>query len=170
MIFDTKGKEVGIYAICIDDKIAYIGQSKQISVRAQTHERNIRKGQREQGNWYPLAKQFYEHGHNIELKILEEVEQSKLVEIEEKYINTLQPIFNTKKNSHCETIPTSYKIAADLLGIKTRPYVGTDEMIRKDRAKQMGWFGEFHVNTDEFYWWEYEQVYGNYKRPDKKNK
>lgn len=168
MIFDTKGKEIGIYAICIDGKIAYIGQSKQLPVRAQTHERNIRKGDSCEGNWYPLAKQFYEHGHSIELKILEEVEQSKLIDTEEKYISTLQPIFNTKKNGRHEPMPISYEVAANLLDIKIRPYVGADEMIRRDRAEQMGWFGEFHPNADEFYWWEYEQAHSNYKRPGEK--
>lgn len=89
MIFNTKGKEVGIYGIFIDNKIVYIGQSKQLSKRAQTHERGIRQCERHNSNWYGIANQFYLHGHSITFKVLKETDQKHLNEIEEEYINTI---------------------------------------------------------------------------------
>ena len=156
MIFNTKGKEIGIYGIFIDNKLVYIGQSKQLSTRAQTHERGIRGNHYHNSNWYSIAHQFYLHGHDITFRVLEEVESNSLIETEERYINNLQPIFNTKKNGKYEKIPTDYEKVVSLLKINTKPYVGLDNMICRDRAEQMGWFGENYPNTEEFYWWEHK--------------
>ena len=156
MIFKTHGKQIGIYGIYIDDKIVYIGQSKQLSTRAQTHERNIRKGAKWNGDWYLIANQFYLHGHKIEFKVLEEVPLDQLIKTEERYIQAIQPIFNTRKNDRNCQIPTDYVTVANILNIEVKPFIGLDKMICKDRAEQLGWFGENYPDKNELYWWEYK--------------
>ena len=85
------GPRCGVYGIYIDDKLVYIGQSKDVWFRANAHRHCILC---DQGSWYPLAREFHERGHNITLKMLKVVESKDLRSKEKEYITQLQPLFN----------------------------------------------------------------------------
>ena len=141
--FDTHNIKCGIYGIYIDDKLVYIGQSKQLQARAYNHEQKIRKGYGPPSLWYQLANSFYRHGHKITFKVLEEVVEDQLIEKENEYINRYLPIFNGRINFKNRAIPTDYNTAAALLGIKTNPLKEKSQIVNEERAAAIGWFGEF---------------------------
>ena len=74
--FQNQKTEIGIYCICIDNIIVYIGQSKHLSQRAYSHKLNIRKGENDKTAWYNIANQFYLRGHDFSFRILEKLPEN----------------------------------------------------------------------------------------------
>lgn len=166
--FDAGATRVGIYAIYVEDKVVYIGQSENLPVRLSTHEAGIRNG-RGSASWYSILHQFYRRNFTISCKIIERTDPSQLLAQEEKYIRTLDPLFNTcVGTARIRNTPKNYEEAITLLGLSPREPVKQTQIECEERAHCNGWFGEQYANKDEFFWWEYEQVYGNYKRPNRK--
>lgn len=163
--FDAQGAVSGIYAIYIQDKLVYIGKSTNLNNRVYQHERGIITG-KGGCSWYNIAKEFYIRDYDIKIVVVEPVEEKELLAKEQYYIELHRPIFNTRLTSTCnQKTPKSFGEAISMLRLPMREVAKQEDIANKERAEQKGWFGESYINKNEFFWWEYEQVYGNYKRP-----
>lgn len=154
--FDVGAAKCGIYAIYIQDKIVYIGQSGALTTRMREHEKGIKSGK---GNapWYPVAHQFYIRNFDISCKVIAQTTQSELLPLEEKYIRTYQPIFNERINyKETKPVPKTYEEAISLLNLTSRDPVKLEQIENEERAQHNGWFGEQYAKKEEFFWWEYE--------------
>lgn len=57
MILIYAGKTtMAVYALCIDNRIVYVGKSRNLVNRADTHRSNILNSDEQ---WYPLARDFH---------------------------------------------------------------------------------------------------------------
>ena len=148
----------GIYAIYIDNKIVYIGQSSNLNHRAQEHESSIRKGYVNNNyRWYNLAKEFYERGHEFKFEILEEIENDQLLSRETELIKKHWPIFNERIDTkEKKKVPATYEEAIELLGINAQPLVNMQQIRNEERAEAIGWFGECPPKPEKWYWWEFQ--------------
>ena len=125
----------GIYGIYIDDALVYIGKAKNFHQRFSGHTQNIRHGD---GQWYPLAREFNKRGHNIWVRIIEKVPVRALREVEMRYIDELDPIFNIDGCRKDKKRPSDYDTAVKILGLEPRPPV----IEIKIEQPQKNWFGE----------------------------
>ena len=92
MILIYAGKTtIAVYAICIDERIVYIGKSRNLVNRADTHRSMILNSNE---MWYPLARDFHERGHTITMKVLATPSCCDLDKTEKEYIQKLKPLFN----------------------------------------------------------------------------
>ena len=100
---------------------------------------------------------------------MEEVAEHELLSKEKEYIKLYNPIFNDKENAErVQPLPKNYDEAINMLGLAPRKPVKPQQIEHRERAANNGWFEENYPNKDEFFWWEYESVYGNYKPQRKK--
>lgn len=68
-------------------------------------------------------REFDKRGHNIWVKIIEEVPVRALYEAEKRYINELDPIFNIDGCRKGKKRPTDYDTTVKILGLKPKPPV-----------------------------------------------
>ena len=122
--------EIAIYAICIDNKIAYIGKSKNLWDRVAAHKT---KSLHSDKVWYPLARECHKRGHWITLKILDKSQIKDLTKKEQEYIAKYTPYFNRQLNEkHCFT-STDYDAIVKALNLDWLPPY---------REPKSNWFGE----------------------------
>ena len=157
--FDAQGAKCGIYAICIENKIVYIGQSSNLPVRAKEHEDCIRKGHNYKSQaWYPIALEFYRRGYDFTFQVLEEVNSSQLLERETALIRKEWPIFNERiTEKERKQRVRSYQEALEILGLREQPYADMKEIDYQERLetsgpyrdmierKEKNWFGEEYI-------------------------
>ena len=67
LLIYAKGAISGIYALCIDGRIVYVGKSRDLVNRAKAHQTSILHSN---DAWYPLAREFHERGHIITMRVL----------------------------------------------------------------------------------------------------
>ena len=127
----------GVYAICIDGHIAYVGQSADLWSRAASHYYNILHNDT---LWYPLAREFHERGHYISMKILATPPEKDLLKIEKEYILKLKPLFNSQHRETQEYKTLDYGAAVDKLFLGYRPPVAKTP-IQKQQPEE-AWFGD----------------------------
>ena len=84
----------GIYAITIDDKVAYVGQSVDTLQRCKTHIYNTENAMLIKEKKYLLLLSAKLGGHNIDCRVLEYCEPNKLDELEAEYIEKYNPCLN----------------------------------------------------------------------------
>ena len=125
----------GVYGIYIDDALVYIGKAKNFHQRFGGHTSSIRHSD---GQWYPLVREFDKRGHNIWAKIIEKVPIRTLCEVESRYIDELDPIFNIDGCRKDKKRPVDYDTTVQILGLKPRPPV----IEIKIEQPQKNWFGE----------------------------
>lgn len=125
----------GIYGIYVDGVLVYIGKAKNFHQRFNCHMTQLRHSE---AQWYPLAREFNKRGHNIEAKIIEKVPITALREIELKYIERLNPIFNIDGCIKGKTRPENYDATIGLLGITAKPPI----IEKTKEPPQKNWFGE----------------------------
>lgn len=168
--FDAGNVKCGIYAIYIDDIIVYVGKSINLPYRVHEHEMGIKSG-KGTASWYYIANQFYIRNFTFSMKVLEEADEEDILEKEEEYIRKYRPIFNERINfKEKKSVPRNYIETSQLLGLELRKPINLQQIENEERALKSGWFGEYYINKDEFYWWEYEQIYGNYKQSNNRRK
>lgn len=56
LMIHANGATMGIYAICIDGRVVYVGKSRDLINRAISHKTCINTSNK---NWYPLAREFH---------------------------------------------------------------------------------------------------------------
>lgn len=137
--FSARGIKSGIYAISIDGKIVYVGESSNLWNRAKQHRTSILNSNE---LWYPLCRKFCERGHNITFRVIEAVEPQKLREKEKEYIAIYHPLFNLQNNSQKITGNFDYLKAIEYLELTPRPFIGIKEIQQREMAKIRGWFGQ----------------------------
>lgn len=93
-LLDEVENKPGIYAITVDDKIVYVGQSKWAHSRLSDHIYNIQNGMLVEDYKYKLLLAAKLGGHKIRFKILEYCEQEKLLEVEKQHISEHKPLLN----------------------------------------------------------------------------
>lgn len=84
----------GIYAITIDNRIVYVGQSKNIYQRCGQHIYNIQNAMFNQEQKYLLLLSAQLGGHSIDCISLEYVELDQLTDKEDEYIKLYKPCLN----------------------------------------------------------------------------
>lgn len=94
----SKWKKSGIYAIMVDNKVLYIGQSVNMWDRIHQHMSYILKPHREKK--YQLFHIFNLYGKKIEFEVLEYVNPKELDEREAYYINHYLPPLNRNIPKH----------------------------------------------------------------------
>lgn len=129
------GAKCGIYAICIDYKIVYIGQSADLWTRAKQHYNSILSSTR---MWYPLAREFHNRGHKITMRVLEQVKPNELQERERKYIAAYNPLFNSQYKQEKYT-PIPYNEAVNTLKLAYRAPNPKREI---PKNIETDWFGD----------------------------
>lgn len=134
LLIYAKGTITGIYALCIDNRVVYVGKSENLPLRARSHQTNILHSDKV---WYPLAREFHERGHIITMKILATPEYKDLNKTEEEYIQKLKPLFNHQGRGKDGYKPMEYETAVNRLFLGYRPPAKQDEP-----KMQKSWFGE----------------------------
>lgn len=124
----------GIYAICIDDRIVYVGKTRDLYARAKTHKSNILNSNEV---WYPLARDFHQRGHLFTMKILAKPEYKDLDKTEKEFIEKFKPLFNCQGMSEKGYQSISYDIAVNKLFLGYRP-----PLIKVKEEPKDSWFGE----------------------------
>ena len=135
LLIYAKGAVSGIYALCIDGRIVYVGKSRDLVKRAKTHQTYIL---RSNDAWYPLAREFHERGHVFTMKILATPEYKDLGKVENEYIQKLKPLFNQQGLSGAGYKPMEYETAVNRLFLGYRPPMKKQTMPEPDK----NWFGE----------------------------
>ena len=130
----ASGATMGIYAICIDGRIVYVGKSRDLVNRALTHTTYINTSNK---NWYPLAREFHQRGHLITMKILATPEYKNLEKVEKEYIQKLKPLFNSQHMGEDGYKAMSYDYAVNKLFLGYRP-----PMTKHKPKEEKNWFGE----------------------------
>lgn len=126
---------MAIYALCIDGHIVYVGKSKNLVNRADTHRSKILNSNE---LWYPLAREFHERGHTITMKVLATPTYWDLDKTEKEYIQKLKPLFNFQNMGKDGYKPIGYDEAVNKLFLGYRPPVNT----HKKASETKSWFGE----------------------------
>ena len=126
---------MAVYALCIDERIVYIGKSKSLADRADTHRSKILNSNE---LWYPLMREFHQRGHFITMKILATPAYKDLEKIEKEYIQKLRPLFNTQNLGDAGYKPIPYDYAVNKLFLGYRPPMTKKPIIQQEAA----WFGE----------------------------
>ena len=136
MILIYAGKTtMAVYALCIDGRIAYVGKSRDLVNRADTHRTKILNSN---DQWYPLAREFHQRGHVITMKVLATPSYYDLDAVEKEYIQKLKPLFNNQNLGKDGYKPMSYDYAVNRLFLSYRlPMTKLEE-----KKKEPGWFGE----------------------------
>lgn len=88
---EDKYKHPGIYSIHIDDKLVYIGQSKEMLLRIANH---LSEMETSSSNKYKVLRTARESGHTIIFDVVEYCQVGELDQLEAKYINQLWPPLN----------------------------------------------------------------------------
>ena len=136
MLIIHPGRAVcGIYALCIDNRVVYVGKSRDLQNRAKAHKTSILHSN---DAWYPLARDFHERGHVITMKVLATTEYKFLEQTELEYIQKLKPLFNQQGLGENGYKPMEYETAVNKLFLGYRP------PMKKQAAPepQKNWFGE----------------------------
>lgn len=119
MLIIHPGRAVcGIYALCIDNRIVYVGKSRDLVHRAKAHQTSILHSN---DAWYPLAREFHERGHVFTMKVLATPEYKDLGKVEDEYIQKLKPIFNQQGLGKAGYKPMEYETAVNKLFLGYRP-------------------------------------------------
>ena len=139
--FSNHGIKSGIYSISIDGRVVYIGQSADLHSRAISHRHNILNSQEV---WYPLAKSFFERGHEISFNVIESINPKNLKAKEKDYIFLYQPLFNQQLSTNNQKIPYNYFEAIQVLKLKEQSYLGIEAIQKEEISKAKGWFGEIN--------------------------
>ena len=126
--------DVAIYAICIYNKIAYIGKSKNLWNRVSAHKTGIAHSDKV---WYPLARECHKRGHWITLKILDKPQVKELSKKEQQYITQFNPYFNIQLSKNHYLDSSNYDSTVKALGIKWLPPI-----VEQELPKRFNWFGE----------------------------
>jgi hypothetical protein len=108
----------GIYALCIDNCIVYVGKSRDLPNRAKAHKINILHSN---DTWYPLARDFHERGHVFTMEVLATPEYKDLDSTEIEYIQKLKPLFNQHGLGEAGYKPMEYEDAVNKLFLGYRP-------------------------------------------------
>jgi len=87
-----KNPKCGIYIITTPNGSAYIGSSYKIENRWSEHKMNLRNGNHHS---HRLQMAWNKHKENLIFDIICECERSQLNEMEQRYINLLNPVLNT---------------------------------------------------------------------------
>lgn len=135
LLIYAKGAVSGIYALCIDNRVAYVGKSRDLVNRAKAHQTSILHSN---DAWYPLAREFHERGHVFTMKVLATPEYKDLGKVEDEYIQRLKPLFNQRGLGKDGYKPIEYETAVNKLFLGYRP------PMKKQTARepQKNWFGE----------------------------
>ena len=136
MILIYAGKTtMAVYALCIDERIVYVGKSRDLVNRADAHRTKILNSDE---LWYPLARDFHERGHTITMKILATPSYYDLDKTEKEYIQKLKPLFNFQNMGEKGYKPMSYDVAVNKLFLGYRPPMRK----YKKPQEEKNWFGE----------------------------
>ena len=135
LLIYAKGAVSGIYALCIDGHVVYVGKSRDLVNRAKAHQTSILHSN---DAWYPLAREFHERGHVFTMKVLATPEYKDLGKAEAEYIQKLKPLFNQQGLGERGYKPMEYETAVNKLFLGYRP------PMKKQTAPepQKNWFGE----------------------------
>lgn len=106
----------GIYAITIDNKVAYIGQSKNMWERCSQHIYNIENAMLNQEKKYLLLLAAKLGGHKIDCISIANCTLEGLIKGETYYIDRVKPPLNIKMPGNPDNNIDSLKIE-DLLGL-----------------------------------------------------
>ena len=95
---EKKYRASGIYCIKIDNKIAYIGKSKNMITRVASHMINIENPKSSDYNAkkYHLIRAAKQEGHQIGFDVLFYCNESILTAVEGEYIRKYMPALNTQ--------------------------------------------------------------------------
>lgn len=94
-LMEIMPNRAGIYAITIDQRIAYIGQSKKMYDRCRTHIYNVQNAAFQSvEKKYKLLLAAQLGGHRIDCVPMITCEEDELGEYEDKYIETYMPPLN----------------------------------------------------------------------------
>ena len=129
------GAKCGIYAICIDYKVVYIGQSADLRTRAKQHYNSILSSTR---MWYPLVREFHNRGHKITMRVLEQTKPDELYDREKKYIAAYNPLFNSQYAQE-KYSPIPYNEAVNTLKLA---YHAPNPKHEIPKNIETDWFGE----------------------------
>lgn len=135
LLIYAKGAMSGIYALCIDGRVVYVGKSRDLVNRAKEHQTHILHSN---DAWYPLAREFHERGHVFTMKVLATPEYKDLGNTEIEYIQKLKPIFNQQGLGKAGYKPMEYETAVNKLFLGYRPPMKKQTV----QEPQKNWFGE----------------------------
>lgn len=90
----------GIYAITIDGRVVYIGESKNLAQRCAQHIYNVENAMLNQEKKYLLLLSAKLGGHKVDCELVETCNLENRFERENYWITTTKPILN--KNIYCE--------------------------------------------------------------------
>ena len=90
-------KLIGIYGILIDNKVVYVGKSKNIFKRIRAEGSHIKRigNDKEQCRKYELLRAAQDEGHKIAFTIIELCSEEKIDERKDFYLLALKPILNS---------------------------------------------------------------------------
>ena len=126
--------KIGVYGIYIDNRLVYVGKSKDLRTRSDTHRTRILHSN---DVWYPLARDFHQRGHILTLKVLEQTSLEDLEKTETKYIQKLKPLFNCIGMGEDAYQTMEYDYAVNKLFLGYRP-----PMTKQKNKEEKNWFGE----------------------------
>lgn len=125
---------IAIYGLFIDNKLVYIGKSRDLRNRADSHRTKILNSNEA---WYPLARDFHQRGHVITMKVLATPSFYDLDKTEQEYIHKLKPLFNYQHMEGNGYEQMSYDYAVNKLFLGYRP-----PMTKQNKKEEKNWFGE----------------------------